>query len=147
MGLFGDVDATDIPDDPFHIDDGTYFAVLTEIKQVSNEEKGTNGLSFNWTIQDEDSEFDGNRAQDWKNIYPNLTAEDVTPEIKADLARLKQRLTQIGVPEEDLNEFLDNKEDYIGTEAYITIKNWQSQDDPSKKGRNISFVRLPAADD
>ena len=42
-----------------------------------------------------------------------------------------------------MNDFLENKEDYVGTEAYITVKNWQNQDDPSKKGRNITFVQLP----
>lgn len=143
MGLFGDKDASDIPDDPFHVDNGKYYSVLTEIKQINNEEKGTNALSFTWKIQDEDSDFDGNTVQDWKNYYPDLTEEDLTPEIQKDLSRLKQRLTQIGVPEEEMNDFLENKEDYVGTEAYITVKNWQNQDDPSKKGRNITFVQLP----
>jgi hypothetical protein len=32
---------------------------------------------------------------------------------------------------------------YVGTEAYITVKNTTNQDDPSKKYRNVTFVRLP----
>jgi hypothetical protein len=143
VSLFGDIDASEVPDDPFHIDDGTYLCTLTEINEKHNEEKGTHGLSFNWTVTDEESEFNDSRVQDWKNIYPNLTADDLTPEIKQDLSRLKQRLAQIGVPEEEMGSFLENKDDYVGTEAYLTIRNWQSQDDPSKKGRNVTFVRLP----
>jgi hypothetical protein len=145
--IFGDIDVSEIPDDPFWVDDGTYLAVLGEIKVVENEEKDTHGLSFNWTITEDDSEFEGSRVQDWKTTYPNLVPEDVTKEIKADLSRLKNRLSQIGVPEEDMNDPDLDLNDYVGTEAYITVKNTTNQDDPSKKYRNVTWVRLPEGDD
>lgn len=143
MGLFGDIDASEIPEDPFHVDDGTYLSVLTEVKAVERKSDGQHGLAFKWTITEEDSEFEGNTLNDWKNYYPDLTEEDLTSDIKKDLSRLKQRLTQIGVPEEDMDKFNETFSDYVGTEAYVTVKNTTDTRDPSKKYRNITFVRLP----
>lgn len=143
MGLFGDVDAADIPEDPFHVDDGTYLCTLTEVKAVQRNSDGQHGLAFKWTITEDDSEFEGNTLNDWKNFYPDLTEEDLTQDIKKDLSRLKQRLTQLGVPEEDMGKFNENFDEYIGTEAYVTVKNTTDTKDPSKKYRNITFVRLP----
>lgn len=143
MALFGDIDAAEIPEDPFHVDDGTYLCTLTEVKAVQRNSDGQNGLAFKWTITEEDSEFEGNTLNDWKNFYPDLTEDDLTADIKKDLSRLKQRLTQLGVPEEEMNSFTENFGDYIGTEAYVTVKNTTDTKDPSKKYRNITFVRLP----
>lgn len=143
MGLFGNLDAHDIPEDPFHVDDGTYLSVLTEVKAVERNSDGQHGLTFKWTITEEDSEFEGNTLNDWKNYYPDLTEDDLTPDIKKDLSRLKQRLTQIGVPEEDMDKFNETFSDYVGTEAYVSVRNTIDTKDPSKKYRNITFVRLP----
>lgn len=143
MGLFGDIDVSEVPEDPFWVDNGTYLAVLTELKNVETND-GRHGLAMKWVIQEDDSEFNGSQLQDWKNTYPDLTEEDVTPEIKKDLSRLKQRLVQIGVTEEDIQNWDEEvASSYIGTEAYLTVKNSTNQDDPSKKYRNITFVRLP----
>ena len=143
MGLFGDVDVSEVPEDPFWVDNGTYLAVLTELKNVETND-GRHGLAMKWVIQEDDSEFNGSQLQDWKNTYPDLTEEDVTPEIRKDLSRLKQRLVQIGVTEEDIQNWDEEvASSYIGTEAYLTVKNTSNQDDPSKKYRNITFVRLP----
>lgn len=146
MGLFGDIDAHEIPEDPFHVDDGTYLCVLTEIKAVKRNSDGQDGLAFKWTITEEDSEFEGNTLNDWKNFYPELTEEDLTSDIKKDLSRLKQRLTQIGVPEEDMDKFIESFSDYVGTEAYVTVRNTVDNKDPSKKYRNVTFVRLPESE-
>lgn len=143
MGLFGDIDVSEVPEDPFWVDNGTYLSVLTELKNVETND-GRHGLAMKWVIQEDDSEFNGSQLQDWKNTYPDLTEEDVTPEIKKDLSRLKQRLVQIGVTEEDIQNWDEEvASSYIGTEAYLTVKNSTNQDDPSKKYRNITFVRLP----
>lgn len=143
MGLFGDVDASEIPEDPFHVDDGTYLSVLTEVKFVTRSGDGGHGIAMKWTITEDDSEFEGNTLNDWKTYYPELTESDLTSDIKKDLSRLKARLLSIGVPEEDLNAFEENAQDYIGTEAYVTVKNTADTKDPSKKYRNITYIRLP----
>jgi hypothetical protein len=143
MGLFGEVDASEIPEDPFHVDNGTYLSTLTEIKAVTRTSDGQHGLAFKWTVTEEDSEFEGNTLNDWKNYYPDLTEADLTPEIKKDLSRLKQRLTQLGVPEAEMDSFVEDSEDYIGREAYVTVKNTTDTKDPSRKYRNITYIRLP----
>lgn len=143
MGMFGDIDVSEIPEDPFHVDDGTYLSTLTEVKFVKRTSDGQDGIAFKWTITEEDSEFEGNTLNDWKNYYPELTADDLTPEVKKDLSRLKQRLSQMGVPEESMDSFKDDAEEYIGTEAYVTVKNTVDTKDPSKKYRNITYIRLP----
>lgn len=142
-GLFGKLDASEIPDDPFHVDDGTYLSVLQEVKAVQRNSDGQNGLSFKFAIVEEDSEFEGNTVQSWKNFYPDLTEDDLTPDIKKDLSRLKQFLTQLGVPEEDMDAFVENTDDYIGSEYYVTVRNTADKADPSKKYRNITHVRVP----
>lgn len=146
MGLFGNIDAHDIPEDPFHVDDGTYLCVLTEVKAVERNSDGQHGLTFKWTITEEDSEFEGNTLNDWKNYYPDLEEEEVTPDIKKDLSRLKQRLTQMGVPEEEMDKFNETFSDYVGTEAYVTVRNTTDTKDPSKKYRNITYIRLPESE-
>lgn len=147
MGLFGDVDITEVPEDPFFVDDGTYLAVLESFKTVDNEERGTHGLVIRWKITDEDSEYFNNNVDDWKTTYPNLTPDEVTPEIRKDLSRLKNRLSQIGVTEDDMNNWSEEvSAEYVGTEAYITVKNSTNQDDPSKKYRNVTFVKLASPD-
>ena len=141
--LFGDIDVNEIPEDPFHVDDGTYLSVLTEVKAVQRNSDGQHGLAFKFSITEEDSEFEGNTLNAWKNFYPDLTEDDFTPEVKKDLSRLKGFLLSLGVPEEDLNEFAENTDQYIGTEYYVTVKNTVDSKDPSKKYRNITSVRLP----
>lgn len=147
MGLFGDIDVDEVPDDPFHVDDGTYLAVLTEAKKITAQSEDKNhGVALKFVIQEEDSEFDGSQLNLWRNHYPDLTQEDLTKEIKQDLARLKLTMTQIGVSNEEMNRadfFEEVLPNYVGTEAYITVKNTTAQDDPSKKYRNVTFIRLP----
>ncbi len=141
--LFGDIDVNEIPEDPFHVDDGTYLSVLTEIKAVQRNSDGQHGIAVKFSITEEDSEFEGNTLNAWKNYYPDLTEEDLTPEVKKDLSRLKQFLTQLGVPEEDMDNFLENTDDYIGGEYYVTVKNTTDTRDPSKKYRNVTYIRRP----
>lgn len=147
MGLFGDVDISEVPEDPFFVEDGTYLSILTEIKAVVRESNGQHGLAFKWVVTEDDSEFNGSQLQDWKNYYPDITEADLTKDIRTDMSRLKQRLTQIGVAEDDMNSFVEDAEQYIGTEAYVTVKNTPDKTDPSKKYRNITFIRLPEDDD
>ena len=162
MGLFGSLDVNEIPEDPFWVDNGKYFAVLQSWKKADNEEKNTHGLVMRWQIQEPDSDFDGSFVDDWKTTYPGLTEEqleDMEQETKnnckKDLSRLRQRLTQVGVSVEDMEDdnFGDEGDElsaqYVGTEAYITVRNTPDKNVPSRNYRNITFVELatPADDD
>lgn len=141
MSLFGDVDATEVPDNPFYVAPDTYECILTEINRVTKKDNSGEGLAFKWVIQDE-GEYKGNNIQDWKNIYPDVPSDEWTPEIRKDNSRLKGRLTEMGVPESEMNTFLDDKDSYIGLVAYVTVKETTDKNDPNKKYTNITSVKI-----
>jgi hypothetical protein len=148
MGLFGDNDVAEIPDNPFYVAPGTYEAVLTEAKVQETRDKSGVGLSFKWVIEDEDSEYKGQNVSDWNNIYPDITQDEMTAKIKAAMSRTKQRLTQMGIAEEDMNE-LDGSNpealsDLIGLHATITVKETSDKNDPDIKYTNLTKVEVAA---
>lgn len=142
MGLFGDTDASEVPDNPFYVAPDTYFCKLTEINRVEKKDGSGEGLAFKWVIQEDDSEYNGNNLQDWKNIYPGISADEVTPDIRKDNARLKGRLVELGVAEDEMNDFLDNLEQYVGLEAYVTVTETTDKNDATKKYTNIKSIRV-----
>lgn len=145
MGLFGEVDAADVPDDPFHVDNGTYLTVLTELKFLQRNSDGQHGVSAKFAITEDDSPFAGNTVQAWKNYYPEATEDELAEnnDMRKDLARLKQFLLSLGVPESDMDKFEAVADEYVGNEYYVTVKNTEDQKDPSKKYRNITHIRTP----
>lgn len=140
--LFGDVDAADIPDDPFYVAPGTYDCTVIDAAFVERKDHQGHGLSIKYQINESESEYDGNTIQEWKNVYPNLTPEEITPEIKRHLSFVKQRLSQLGVPPAEQNGILDNVTDLIGIECVVTVT-----ETPSKEGdrvfTNVRTVSLP----
>lgn len=149
MGLFGEVDAADIPENPFYVAPGTYYCVLTEAniqakKNVKDDDPSDSGLSLKWVIEEEDSEYNNQNVSDWFNLYPNITQDEVTPKIKQDMSRARQRFTQMGLTTEQMNE-LDDEEaraELIGMHAYVTVKETPDKNDPDKIYTNIVKVSL-----
>lgn len=142
MGLFGEIDASEVPENPFYVAPGTYPCVLTEINRVEKKDGSGEGVSIKWVIEDEDSEYNKQNLQDWFNIYPDITEEEVTPNIRKDMARLRQRLTQMGLTTVQMNAFLEEKDEYIGMKAYVTCKETPDRNDPDTKYTNITKVSL-----
>lgn len=141
-GLFGELDASEVPDNPFYVAPDTYFCVLAEANKVEKKDGSGFGLAFKWVIEEEDSEYNKNNIQDWKNIYPDITADEVTPDIRKDNARLKQRLIEMGVPESEMSGLLDNLEDLVGLHAYVTVTETTDKNDPTKSYTNVKSVRV-----
>jgi hypothetical protein len=149
MGLFGDVDAADIPENPFYVAPGTYYCVLTEAnimakKNVKEDDLSPSGLSLKWVIEDEDSEFNGQNVSDWFNMYPGITEDDLTAKIKQDMSRARQRFTQMGLTTEEMNglDQEENRNELIGMHAYVTVKETPDKNDPDKIYTNIVKVSL-----
>lgn len=144
MGLFGEVDAEEVSDNPFYVAPDTYKCVLTEASVVDKKDGSGQGLSFKWVIEDEDSDFYQNSISDWKNIYPDITQEDITPNIKKDMARLKGRLKEMGVTPDQMNTLLDddNLELLIGTQAFVKVTESRDSNDPEKVYSNVASVSL-----
>lgn len=145
MGLFGELDASDIPENPFYVAPDTYYCVLTEANVVDKKDSTGQGLSFKWVIENDDSEFNGMNVSDWFNIYPDITQDEMTPKIRQDMSRLRQRLTQMGLTTEEMND-LDSdasaREELIGMHAYVTVKETTDKQDPEKVYTNIVKVSL-----
>lgn len=141
--LFGDVDASEVPDDPFYVAPDTYDCILTEANKVEKKDQSGYGLAFKWVIEDEDSEYHGNQIQDWKNIYPDITSDEITPNIRKDMSRLKARLTEMGVPESEMGSLLDNLDDLVGLRAFVTVTESRVvKDGEEKVYSNVKNVRI-----
>lgn len=147
MGLFGNLDAADIPDNPFYVAPGTYPAVLTEAKIQAKKDGSGSGLSFKWIIEDEDSEYNGQNISDWQNLPPeDLTQDGMTPAIRGALSRLKQRLTQMGLTDQEQDDLLEpgNLDQLIGMKADVTVTESADKNDPAKIYTNISKIEIEA---
>lgn len=141
--LFGDVDASEVPDDPFYVAPDTYDCILTEANLVEKKDQSGHGLAFKWVIEDDDSEYHGNQIQDWKNVYPDITSDEITPNIRKDMSRLKARLTEMGVAEEDMGGLLDNLDDLVGIRAFVTVTESRVvKDGEEKVYSNVKSVRI-----
>jgi hypothetical protein len=145
MGLFGETDASEVPNDPFYVAPDTYFCTLAEVKRVAKKDGTGEGLAFKWVIQEDDSEYNGNNVQDWKNIYPGITADEVTPDIRKDNARLKGRLAELGLNEDQMNDLLDNLDDLVGLEAYVTVS--ETQGTGANEGKTFTNVKSVRVDE
>lgn len=154
MGLFGELDANDVSDDPFYVAPDVYQSVLTEMVLRTSNDGEKVGLSFQWTIEEEESEFAGNSISEWVNVYLNSSMEEAAGAVtvKRDRARLKSRLQQLGMSNEEMNDILDedgelNEEivaTYIGTVAFVEIT--ESKGKGANEGKvytNIKKVTLP----
>lgn len=142
MGLFGDLDASEIPADPFFVEQGTYHAVLSEASVVTPEDVDKNkGISCKWVIDDE-SDYAGKSVSDWLAIFPDIDPSEVTPKVKTAMSRTKQRLTQMGVTDEQMETLLDddNLGDLVGLEADIHVTNTPDKNDPDRIFTNIRKV-------
>lgn len=140
--LFGEVDSDDIPEDPFYIAPGTYDCVVIDAAFVTKKDGSGHGLSIKYQIEDSESEFDGNTIPEWKNVYPDLTPEDMTPEIKRHLSFVKQRLGQLGVPAGEMNSILDNLDSLIGIKCVVNVTETTAQDG-SRTYTNVRNVYVP----
>jgi len=139
-GLFGELDAEEVSDDPFYVAADTYRCVLTDASRVTEEDE-YDFLSFRWTIEDDDSEYEGNTISDRLNVWPDVAAEDLTADQKKDNARCKQRLTQMGLTPMQMNVLLEdeNLADLVGLEAYVKVVNNEGKGD--NEGRTFTNVR------
>ena len=145
MGLFGDIDAQEVADNPFYVAPDTYKCVLAEAGVNTSNDGSKRGLTFKWVIDDEDSEYYQNSVSDWLTLHDDKSADELTANDKKDNARIKQRLTQMGLTELQMNVLLedDNLEEMVGLEAFVEIKESQGKgDNEGKVYSNIAKITL-----
>lgn len=152
MGIFAQLDAENIPTNPFWVEAGTYSAEVTDAKYKNNN-KGQRQLVIEYTINDQDSQFlDQKLAHYFTLPDPDLTQEkfnnlpaEEQKAIRRTLSSMKKTLcgssaTQrgLGVPVEDLNDDNWNPEVLKGIKVEIGVKNYGADNN----GVNISWVNL-----
>lgn len=138
MGLFGDVDAEEISDDPFFVGAGTYETVVTEANIIQpKDDTKKPGLAVKFQITDEDTEFHGLNVSTWNTVYLEPLTEDEKRDatVKRNLSFLKARLGDLGISEEDMDTLDENLDSLVGNEYYVTVK-----ESPNDDGRVFSNV-------
>lgn len=142
MGLFGDEDAANIPDDPFYVAPNTYKAVVTEAVDRELKDGSGNGVSLVYTIEEPESEYDGMRVSEFKKRYEK-PRDELTAQQRQDNSRLKQRLLQLGVPESEMNnEVKDILDGLVGIEVFVDVVEGSNKEG-TKTYTNVSKVSLP----
>lgn len=138
MTIWGDADVDDIPDNPFHIAENTYTAIITESYELNKD--GNRTLIFKWTIQEPESEFN-NMPVTEKYTLP-VEGEPITGEIKQRLSFLKKRMREaFDLTPEEIKGFVPKMA--MGKRAYIDIINSPDKKDPKIIYNNVRNAISP----
>jgi len=150
MSIFGDLDTTQVNDDPFFVKPDTYFAVCTdaEVKvselPSSNEGNHVTQLVITWNINEPDNEFHGKKQIEYFSLFPERQGvwENYTPEEKTATKWLKRRLRRgFDLSESEMDSV--NPSDLQGREAFITLKATQGKEGTKNAGR--TFINIADA--
>lgn len=140
MSLFGDLDLTDISDDPFAIPDNVYHCHVTGVKSAmtkadpSKNKTSKLGMTIEYSIADGDQK--GKKFTEWKRIPEPADPKNMTDDEKRDATYLKKRLVDFGIPADMMNKVMP--EDIIGASldvkvvtegGYVRVKNVTLHDD------------------
>lgn len=142
MGLFGEVDAQEVADNPFYVAPDTYKCILSEASLNTSQDGEREGLTFKWVIDDEDSDYYQNSISEWLTLHRDKSAAELTADDKKDNARIKQRLTQMGLSELEMNVLLDddNLEDLVSLEAYVEVREGKGKVGTANEGKTFSNI-------
>jgi len=147
MGLFGDQDASEISDNPFYVAPDDYNCILSEAERIEKKDGSGEGIAFKWVVTDDDSDYEGSSISDWLNIHAsdsNFDGNDTAAKIRQDNARLKKRLTEMGLTLQQQNDLLDddNLVDLIGMTAVISVTESKNKNDPEITYTNVGKVTV-----
>lgn len=154
MSIFGQLDAQNIPSNPYYVEKGEYSAEVTDAK-FKTTSNGNRQLHITYTINDEDSQFlDSKVVQFFNLVDADMTAEKAAllpPEekkkLRKDMSNLKRTLCGndnndrqkgLGVPVEDLNDKDWNPQVLIGTKVDLAVNNYG----PNDEGVAVRWVNL-----
>lgn len=139
MGIFGDLDVSDIPDNPFYIAPNTYWCVCTGADRY--ERDGQESLVIKWAIDEPDSEYHGNNISRWFSM-PDLEGRswaDLDSDEKKALKFLKFMLRRgFDLSEEEIDSV--SNDDLVGKEMYVTTVVTPDKENPEKEYVNVRDV-------
>jgi hypothetical protein len=152
MGIFGQLDAKKIKDNPFFVEEGEYRAQIVKAFIQENKQKEKHQLIIEYKITDGRNK--GKNVRDWFDVFPEITEEeyfDLDEEaqgaIDAANSAVKRRLCGftvgkkeypgLGVDVEDLDDSWDPKS-LVDLEVDIGVVNRGDDNEFS----NISWARV-----
>jgi len=145
MGLFGEIDLDEVPEDPFYVAPGTYIAHVTKASIQQPKKQGSKpGLAVQFTIDDENAgQFDGQTVSTWNTVFPDATKTDLeeNPKMRKQMSYLRKYLTDLGIPAEEHETFDENLDDLIGRYYVVTVVETPDNDNPDIKYTNVQSVR------
>jgi hypothetical protein len=154
MGIFGQLDAQNIPTNPFFVEKGEYTAEVTKAHYKDNRD-GQKQLVLEYTIDDTESPFfDSKVSQYFTLIDPNMTNEtfmllppDEQKQIRRMMSALKRTLCGndgndsqrgLGVDPDDLNGENWDPETLKGLKVSVGVNNYG----PNNEKVSVQWVNL-----
>lgn len=139
MSIFGDLDTTQVSDNPYEIKPDTYWAICTDAKARVTEQ-GQNQCVIAWTIVEPANEFHGNTVQEYYSLYPGKAWEDYSPLEKKATKYFKKRLREgFDLSESEVQSVQFS--DLIGKGAFITVIESAGKEGSANAGKTFTNVK------
>jgi hypothetical protein len=141
LGLFGDMDIDEVPDDPFFVAAGTYLCSCTDAKIMeSKKNPGQQGLYIQYTIDEPRSDFHGMTLSDWFQLFLGQDYKSLDANEKRTVTNMKVRLRDaFDVPESKLKQ--TKPSELMGREMYVTVTNTPGKGEHAGK----TFINITKA--
>ncbi len=139
MSIFGDLDVSEVNDDPFYTAPATYWANVVDASYKENETTGVTSLVIKWKIDEPGNEYNGNGVQEQFMLpLPGLALKDQPEKHQKSLKFLKQRLRKaFDLSEEQIASI--TPEELVGEGAYITTRVTEGTGD--NEGRQFTNIQ------
>jgi len=117
--LFGELDLSMAASDPFAIPDNSYVCFLTDMRVGPTKAGDKVGMTLIYTV--DEGAHEGKQISEWKMIPQPADPKSPSAEELRSMSFLKQRLLDLGVPSERINEV--KPDDLIGSKVIVAVKN------------------------
>ncbi len=137
MSIFGSLDTTKVPDDPFYIKPGTYWSFCTDAVVKETKDGGTQ-LVLTWTIDEPDSDYHHKTKQEWFSLFPEHEGEwdKYSAQEKEATSWLKRRLRRAFDLSESEIDAVECSE-LQGKGAFLTLRESEGKEGTANAGKKF----------
>lgn len=134
LGLFGETDLEDIPDDPWFVGSGTYLASVTKAERHTKKDGSGYALIISYTIDEPASDYHGQTKSDWFNLHlvDGRDYSDLDADEKKDVIRMKARLKRAFDKTEEEAKRVRPSE-LVGEKVYMKVVERQGKNEHAGK--------------
>lgn len=122
--LFGNMDISNISDNPFEVAANTYWSNCTEsyVKEHEKDGETVTNLIIKWMIDEPDNEYHGNTLTEFYKVFPGKDWNELDAAEKKSLKFLKRRLRRgFDLSEEEIAALKPST--LVGNGAFVTVVN------------------------